>query len=648
MNKITHFTLPRLTSELYEKEAMSSTALSKEIASKINELVDAFNQLNRERTTRFLDHEGEIQKGILYMKDNLANTLYDMFEVMKLNGDFNSIIKDVIEPNILTLNEKTEGVVSATSYGAIGDGIHDDTAPIQKAIDEAFKTNKNVILPEGTFKITSPLKLYDGVVLTGNGGSKTVIKAINEGNLTAAIKFEVGSGSKFEYAQGQKVKDLSITCENGVEFGIYSETPCPYTVIDNISIDFAKNGIYLKNGGWISRISNVTISECETGLFYGNTGTTTIIENVYVTNASKVGYDLNGLTYSQLKNLACDWCKGTAYKFNFCFVIVDGLGCESKEATTGIWVNNSYVTINAPFIFALETDGSKYIEGNGGWLKLNNGSFGRNGNSKAKFIEAQSDFNIELSGIKLNNIDTNSSSYGETNIVNVNTGKGNYSIAPFEKYSFIGKHNTDMFKPENIGYDFPIPTIYGNNLTHPYFGKGVDGNREWFKAKNCGDLFVNQAPQDNGVAMFMQISDTDFHKSSGVITAISGNDVYVSSMDIGIVAEKRNVEISANGILYNKTKEWNKSTIITAVDKANNKITVQSASNLSVGDHFYYKANLTYMREVEYGYVQLNMSGNTSGRPANPRTGMQYFDTSINKPIWWNGSKWVDANGSNV
>lgn len=43
-------------------------------------------------------------------------------------------------------------------------------------------------------------------------------------------------------------------------------------------------------------------------------------------------------------------------------------------------------------------------------------------------------------------------------------------------------------------------------------------------------------------------------------------------------------------------------------------------------------------------------SSSTSNRPTANEiyTGYQYFDVTINKPIWWNGSKWVDANGNNV
>ena len=35
----------------------------------------------------------------------------------------------------------------------------------------------------------------------------------------------------------------------------------------------------------------------------------------------------------------------------------------------------------------------------------------------------------------------------------------------------------------------------------------------------------------------------------------------------------------------------------------------------------------------------------TTNRPANPSGGYSMFDTTIGKPIWWSGTKWVDATG---
>lgn len=42
------------------------------------------------------------------------------------------------------------------------------------------------------------------------------------------------------------------------------------------------------------------------------------------------------------------------------------------------------------------------------------------------------------------------------------------------------------------------------------------------------------------------------------------------------------------------------------------------------------------------------LSGTTSQRPTNVKIGSTYFDISLNKPIWWNGSTWIDATGQKV
>jgi hypothetical protein len=41
-------------------------------------------------------------------------------------------------------------------------------------------------------------------------------------------------------------------------------------------------------------------------------------------------------------------------------------------------------------------------------------------------------------------------------------------------------------------------------------------------------------------------------------------------------------------------------------------------------------------------------ASDTASRPTDINTGFQYFDITLNKPIWWNGSDWVDATGATV
>jgi len=47
-------------------------------------------------------------------------------------------------------------------------------------------------------------------------------------------------------------------------------------------------------------------------------------------------------------------------------------------------------------------------------------------------------------------------------------------------------------------------------------------------------------------------------------------------------------------------------------------------------------------------YETNKISGTTADRPTVKEIGFQYFDTDLGKPIYWDGSQWVDANGTAV
>lgn len=75
-----------------------------------------------------------------------------------------------------------EKVFNVQDFGAIGDGIVDDTKPIQRAIDGArLKTSTILYFPEGTYLVSRTLKnacisLYSGMTIKGDGIDKSIIK----------------------------------------------------------------------------------------------------------------------------------------------------------------------------------------------------------------------------------------------------------------------------------------------------------------------------------------------------------------------------------------------------------------------------------------------------------------------------------------
>ena len=47
-------------------------------------------------------------------------------------------------------------------------------------------------------------------------------------------------------------------------------------------------------------------------------------------------------------------------------------------------------------------------------------------------------------------------------------------------------------------------------------------------------------------------------------------------------------------------------------------------------------------------HFMTNQNGVSAVRPNNPEVGQQYFDTTINKPIWYTGSRWIDSQSNTV
>jgi len=65
--------------------------------------------------------------------------------------------------------------VKNAPYNAKGDGVTDDTAAIQAAIN-ACQPDQVVYIPTGTYKISSPLSCSKSIILRGAGPANTVLK----------------------------------------------------------------------------------------------------------------------------------------------------------------------------------------------------------------------------------------------------------------------------------------------------------------------------------------------------------------------------------------------------------------------------------------------------------------------------------------
>jgi hypothetical protein len=111
-----------------------------------------------------------------------------------------------------------------TAFGAIGDGVHDDTAAIQAAITAA--AGGVVYMPEGRYVVTSTLTWYNtadangpGLQLFGAGMDLTVIENRVVGG--PALDVDGSAGAFLHFQRGAKLQDFSIIAASPAPVGGY-------------------------------------------------------------------------------------------------------------------------------------------------------------------------------------------------------------------------------------------------------------------------------------------------------------------------------------------------------------------------------------------------------------------------------------------
>lgn len=133
--------------------------------------------------------------------------------------------------------------VKAPEYGAVGDGVTDDTAAINLAKTAAVDGGGGIVFfPPGTYAVSSTLDLQDGVSLQGCGASATTISKSNTGTM-----FTLASDTNRKTIQG-------LTFKHGLASGsilfqtVNSNTPhvsfyqCIFGSSNDSGIVFNANG----------------------------------------------------------------------------------------------------------------------------------------------------------------------------------------------------------------------------------------------------------------------------------------------------------------------------------------------------------------------------------------------------------------------
>jgi hypothetical protein len=188
-----------------------------------------------------------------------------------------------------TWQSKAADTFSVKDFGAVGNGITNDTTAIQNAINAASGT---LYFPAGLYLVNT-LTLKEGLILHGAGPQATLLLCAADNTsifyYTAAAPTKTGFG----VAGMRLILNSKLNCNAIVIDGTSSAIRCSQIRINDLNIEGAfNNGVFLRYCA-NTYISNLFVSGVITGFFIDNCADTDIV-SCKVQNGSGNGFYING------------------------------------------------------------------------------------------------------------------------------------------------------------------------------------------------------------------------------------------------------------------------------------------------------------------------------------------------------------------
>jgi hypothetical protein len=258
-------------------------------------------------------------------------------------GDLNTInvpINPPVKPPLLSHNGtqlmwRTSVEFNVRDYGAKGDGVADDTAAIQAAIDAA--RSGLVTFPSGVFMVTGIKLRYKGTALLGDGRFGTRIKRHSG---TAPLIDASGSGTAIGHLRYATISNIQIDGNGlpGVLLRSYYADSLVFREVAFINCDgLAMDCVEL----WDSRFENCIWEECGS-----ITQPATLFRNTASATPGDFGYSTDNT--NQIHFVGCRW---EAFKNGA--LRLDGGANGSADLLNGIFIISckmeSSVIAGSPF-----------------------------------------------------------------------------------------------------------------------------------------------------------------------------------------------------------------------------------------------------------------------------------------------------------
>jgi hypothetical protein len=583
-------------------------------------------------------------------------------------GDASSIIYQADYSGSVqrTVQTKLDDTVSVKDFGAVGDGVTDDTAALQAAFNAA--DGKKLMFSAGTF-------------LVSRGSSAYVLEApanIEIEGIESKTTIKLSAAASDCHMIGRATTSIFFSMKGMVLDGNKSVVSAVNT-----------NGLYFPEASNLKSEYNAYINFKDLGSAVGG-------KAIYVNKSSGfVGWvqvnrdyydniDQNAVQTYNAAQITIENCVGSGFLTSF----YDGNGLASVDGRTKVSVKNNVVTCSPSFIPSnsvmslsgdnVECFGNKItgggvaivvhsltgttstyfgynVSGNFIWNTIGPGivvnqtsaTFGNNynqGNSVANnFIYEAGTDGIAIVG----EYDGGSNDIGLTSITGNTIIDGRTESPSPEQYAGIRLQGV-----ANV-------SVTGNVITEPRWC-GIQCHYNGKNIAISNNVITGHQGRTNAG------SGTATPQAGGAIFVGAGLATFLGNISItGNVIDDYTTQVSpqtnyvrTGGIVINEANAQHISIKNNIVRNGNTcGISILSSANIIAESNevtnFYDKAlNTSSLGSgclLTYA-ISASRYDTTANRPTlqSTQAGYQYWDDTLNKPIWWNGSVWKDSSNVTV
>jgi len=264
MKRLPTWNINNLQPAFCDLESATVLDMTKKLYKTMQDLIDEYNTFVNDINANIEAFESSTNKDYECFKNYITKTMHDYIAMLdeKIKSQDKEIAQAVAYMKTNIYDTTTEVVhqimqdeniilpyINVKEFGAVGDGVTDDT----QAIQEAINLHSNIVIPDGVY-LVDKLDVNKSIIITGS--QNTVLKMKDSNSNTSILRI-VGTNS-----ENVEISNLTLDGNKKDVFGCFAQYLNSITVKNSVIKNCGNVGY---SQGHTKSIDGIMLSKCKNG-----------------------------------------------------------------------------------------------------------------------------------------------------------------------------------------------------------------------------------------------------------------------------------------------------------------------------------------------------------------------------------------------